>query len=140
MKKNGIDPSRDFSKTLFTQSHTRSIQYVLEGKCAAAAVASVSYLNAVVNGTAALRILPSVTDLIPGDAYCVSPKLPKATLKKLKRAFVTFDPQRDLNKKYLGKLHRITGFVSIDDTHYDSIRKVWRTLQKGNSNHPPKSR
>ncbi len=138
MNKEGIIPEEDFSKVIYTNSHSKSIQKVLKGECDGAAVASVSYLDAVVKGAAALRILPAVTDLIPGDAYCVSPKLNQSTVKKLERALVTFDPQRDLNKKYLGDLHRITGFVKVEDKHYDSIRRVWKASE-GQKEKPKKN-
>ncbi len=129
MIREGLDPDKDFSSMIFTQSHRKSIDYVLSGKCAAAAVASIAYLDAVVKGAGAVRILPAVTDLIPGDAYCVSPKLDQSTVKQLERALLTFDPVRDLNMKYLGRLHRITGFDRVRDDHYDSIRRVLESVK-----------
>jgi ABC-type phosphate/phosphonate transport system substrate-binding protein len=66
----------------------------------------------------------ATTERIPGDAYCASPHLTPQTLSKLKRALLVFEPQRDMKKKFLGPVHRITGFVLVNERHYDPIRRM----------------
>lgn len=127
---NGIDPATDFEKIVFSGTHEQAIRDLVAGKCDAAAVASTAYLDAVVNRSAAIRIV-AVTERIPGDAYCVSQHLDPTLHKRIERVLVTFDPQRDLGRKFLGKLHRITGFVLVDDKHYDPIRRVHKQLKTG---------
>jgi phosphonate transport system substrate-binding protein len=127
---NGITPKKDFAELIFSRTHEQAIANVLSGRCAAAAVASTAYLDAVVHRSAAIRLV-AVTERIPGDAYCASPKLSPSVLQDLRRILVTFDPKRDLHQKFLGKLHRITGFVLVQDRHYDPIRRVHRQLKSG---------
>jgi phosphate/phosphite/phosphonate ABC transporter binding protein len=129
LKRNGLNPERDFSRVLFSGSHHAAVQDVVKGRCDAAAVAAGAYLKAMVHHTANIRIV-AVTERIPGNAYCASPHLPPRLIERVQHVLITFDPRRDLNRKFIGPAHRVTGFVAVSDRHYDPVRRVHGILQK----------
>lgn len=129
LKRNGLDPERDFSQVHFSGSHHQAVQDLVRGRCDAAAVAAGAYLKAMVHHTANIRIV-AVTERIPGNAYCASPQLPPRLIERVQHALITFDPRRDLNRKFIGPAHRVTGFVAVGDRHYDPVRRVHGLIKK----------
>jgi phosphate/phosphite/phosphonate ABC transporter binding protein len=123
----GIDPDRDLKSQRFTRTHEAAIDGLLQGQCDAAAVFSGAYLEAVVRRGVGLRIL-ATTDRIPNDAYCASPHLDRQTVNQVKWALQVFEPRRGLQKPFLGRMHRITGYVLVKDQHYDPIRRLHQSF------------
>jgi len=125
----GIIPHKDFSMVRYSGSHRAVIDDLMAHRCDVGAVGSPGYYNAIKRAHFTLRIV-AVTDRIPGDAYCISPKLSSSLASAIKQAFIQFSPRKDLHRKYLPGLHRITGFRIVTDAHYDPIRKVQRIVYK----------
>ncbi len=121
LKAHGLDPERDFSLVRFSGTHEGVVADLAGNRCDVGAVSSPTYFDR--GQRYSLRLL-AVTERIPGDAYCVTDRLPKETTQAILRAYLDFNPRRFLGKSYLGELHRITGFQQVDDSHYDSIRRV----------------
>ncbi len=125
LKQKGIDPQRDFRLVRFSGTHEGVLADLRGGRCDFGAVSSPAYFNAV--RSSALRII-AVTERIPGDAYCVTSHIPAKLVERIRMAFLAFNPRRFVHRPYMGKLHRITGFQEVDDSHYDPIRRVHKAL------------
>jgi|GEM_PF-6336936 eukaryotic-like serine/threonine-protein kinase len=113
LRKRGIDPDRFFSGARFSGSHSAAMRDVLAGKCDVAAIYSGALFSATNLGIPSrrLRILV-VTGVLPEDLIAASPKMKPALREKIQRALLALDPMRDLGRPTLGKVHRISRFVT----------------------------
>jgi phosphate/phosphite/phosphonate ABC transporter binding protein len=128
-RKHGMDPDKSFKATRFTGDHLAALRAVESGACDAAAVfAGIFFEGEKHNISAQKYTILATTPRIPYDAYCVPPNLPVALRTALRDALLALVPGSDLARRYLGEHSRITGFGTVEDRAYDSVRRIEKYL------------
>ena len=140
----GLNPETMFEEVFFTRYHRKALYQLDEGKCDVAVVYNTLYHKIIEAGElkSAIRIV-TATGPIPQDAVVLSPKLPVELKRKIKSAFLGFDGETESSKKKSGGSVdgeiRINSFMTVDDSHYDTVRaalkaeKMVRLSKEGKS-------
>lgn len=117
LRRNGIDPAKDFAGTVFLGSHPRVTDALVTGSIDAGATWSFNYTQAVAKHGDIFKILDSVD--IPNLCIAAHPSLPAEVRAKLKAALLAIDP------KLLEGLPT-AGYVERLDSFYDGVRRLNR--------------
>ena len=124
-RQQGIDPDRSFSAIIFSGDHPRAMRYLQSGVCDGAAVAADVYLDSERHGLLRDQFhIAASTRRIPWDAYCGSKQSPPGLNSALRDALLRLAPRSQQALRTLGPNSRITGFVRVSDSDYDSVRQV----------------
>ena len=124
MREAGIDPEKDITVRL-SGDHLAGMRDLAAKKCDAVAVYSGAYLSAREQGipVGTMRVL-AVTGRVPQDVITAAPQLPAGTIEKLRKVFLGFDPQRDVDASSVGEVLGISGFAEYDASEFDLIRRA----------------
>ncbi|WAM33487.1 phosphonate ABC transporter substrate-binding protein [Caldicellulosiruptor morganii] len=113
-----------FSNVAFSGGHDASILAIARGDADAAGVASDTLEKMIKAGMikeADIRIIKK-SDPIPKDPVCYRKDLPRDLKDKIKEFFITFK-----DKKFFDELG-VSGYYPMDDSSYNVIRNVIKTL------------
>lgn len=123
----GKKPERFFGETVFSGSHNRVIESVLEGIVDAGATYSEAIATAKAKGLPVERlVILAETEPIPKDAIAVRPGLPLDLSEKLQQSFLGIKDTDQQGRTLLAKAG-INGFTMTNDQAYDVVRKVANT-------------
>ncbi|MDP6931335.1 MAG: phosphate/phosphite/phosphonate ABC transporter substrate-binding protein [Myxococcota bacterium] len=128
MLESNIHPLEDV-QPLFAGSHDRLFEVVANGQADAGA----TYHGALREGrqrmpeAAMLRIIAK-GQRIPYDAYVARAMFPDEASEAFGRALSEISTRDPTGRRILSSMLRINGFVSVDDTHYDTVRNIHREL------------
>ncbi|QBD83428.1 phosphate/phosphite/phosphonate ABC transporter substrate-binding protein [Ktedonosporobacter rubrisoli] len=124
MVKNGLDPDKDVKGT-FAGGHDASLLAVLSGKVDAGAVASDTYNEFLKQGKFKDGELTIVgkSDALPEGPLAVDKGMKQSDKDAIRDAFVSIKDKAVLND-YVGQ-----GFVATDDSKFNSIRDIAKTLK-----------
>ena len=123
LKANGIDPDKDFAKTIEAGSHNNVVTQVYNGDCDAGAV----YVDA---RSSVEKDIPDVkekvvalatTSDIPNDNVSFIKDFPKEQRDKITNALLEIATSEE-GKKALNELYSIEGLEKTDDSFYDAFR------------------
>lgn len=120
----GIDPDKDMKRpAVVSGNHMALIEDLIAGKCDIGGTFTAAYMTADEAGinAAKARVL-QVTGRTPHDAICASAKAPPDQKDAMKRALLEFDPQRESGQAIMGTVERLTGFDTVDDSVYATVR------------------
>ncbi|MBN2361127.1 MAG: PhnD/SsuA/transferrin family substrate-binding protein [Deltaproteobacteria bacterium] len=125
LRRAGVDPDRELAGAHFSGNHLQALKDLSNGLCDAIGTYSNAYLTAEQGGIAVakLRVL-AVTGRSPHEALCAAPTTDPVDRALVTQALITFDPQRDLGLRWVGKVQRISGFVPGGDADYDALRRA----------------
>jgi len=126
----GLNPLSEFKSIRFSGSHERSIQLLLTGEVDAAAVYSgaMSVVKRMGNDVSDIRIIAQ-TDRIPYDAFCAGVNVPADVRDRVRKALLSLDTRTEQGREALPSTIRINGFIQANDSDYDSIRRIIKTLR-----------
>ncbi|MBN1137304.1 MAG: phosphate/phosphite/phosphonate ABC transporter substrate-binding protein [Anaerolineae bacterium] len=120
---NGLDPDKDFAKTVEAGSHNNVISAVYNGDCDAGA----SYVDArssiekdFPDVKEKIIVLATTTD-IPNDGVDFAKDFPADMRTKIVNALLEIAGTEE-GKAALGTLYSIEGLQAVDDTFYDAFR------------------
>ena len=129
--RHGISPETFFSEIVMAGSHTAAIELLATGAVDAAATATgmrdVARLFAESGNAQSLRVLTK-TGEAPYDALCSVGSVPDAFKRKVRGALALMNARNDDAREALEATETITGWLSLDDTAYDGIREVRRSM------------
>ncbi len=123
LKANGIDPDKDFAKTVEAGSHNNVVTQVYNGDCDAGA----TYVDA---RSSVEKDIPDVKDKvvaiattadIPNDNVSFIKDFPKEQRDKIVNALLEIANSEE-GKKTLNDLYSIAGLEKADDSFYDAFR------------------
>ena len=123
LKAAGIDPDKDFAKTVEAGSHNNVIIAVYNGDCDAGA----TYVDA---RRSVAKDFPDVMDKvkviaespeIPNDTVSVRADLPPEVVEKVKNALLDIT-KSEQGKATLKQVYEIEDLVEVDDSFYDAFR------------------
>jgi len=123
LKANGIDPDKDFAKTVESGSHNNVITAVYNGDCDAGATyvdARSSVEKTLTDVKEKVVVLATTTD-IPNDTVSFTKDFPKDMRDKIVNALLEI-AGTDEGKAELEKVYSIAGLQQTDDTFYDAFR------------------
>ena len=124
LRREGINPRKDFDKLFFLKKHDKVIEALVEGSIDAGAVSGGTYDNAVKKYGSIFKIIKT-SPPIPLDPIVASPKLDKNIVERAKETLVSIkehSPETDAIKKALG--WDAAGFAIKSDAFYDDIREA----------------
>jgi ABC-type phosphate/phosphonate transport system substrate-binding protein len=118
----GFDPDTFFGSAQFSGNHYRALRDLLAARCDIAAVTSGAYVSARRHHIpiARVRIL-KISPPIPHGVYCAGSHVPAALARRLRRALLSFDVQRELGRKVLSDTLRFSGFDKPDEQAFRSL-------------------
>jgi phosphate/phosphite/phosphonate ABC transporter binding protein len=124
----GLVPERDFAAVEYGGSHARVVEWVLAGTVDAGAVSSTTFVH--MKGEAIGNKLSIIgkTDWIPFDAFVAHPSVPEPVVTRLRQTLLTLNVRTPEGRHVLTGITTTSGFVAVDDAHYDSVRAVARRL------------
>jgi phosphonate transport system substrate-binding protein len=123
LKANGIDPDKDFSKTVEAGSHNNVITAVYNGDCDV----GVSYADARSSIEADFPdvkekvVILATTTEIPNDSVSFTKDFPADMRDKIVNALLEY-AGTDAGKEALNNLYSISGLQKVDDSFYDGFR------------------
>ncbi len=123
LKANGIDPDKDFSKTVESGSHNNVVTAVYNGDCDAGATysdARSSIEKDFPDVKEKVVVLATTTD-IPNDGVDFIKNMPKETRDKIVNALLEI-AATDEGKAALKTIYSIDGLQAVDDSFYDPFR------------------
>lgn len=122
LKRDGIDPDKDFKAVAFSGAHDATVAFVASGR-AEAGVLNASVLDKLVEtqnpNAAKVRVL-ATTPTYYDYNWTVRPGLDAALVKKLTDAFLKLDPAVPEHKEIMS-LQRASKFVPTRTSNYDGI-------------------
>lgn len=125
----GIDPAQDFKKVEFGGSHPGVVDLVLAHKADAGAIASTTFGQMRdANLKERLRIVAK-SDPVPFDAVVARHELPPEFIEKLRATLLALSSRTEEGRSVLAVVTTNNGFVTVDDTAYDGVRRVADKLQ-----------
>jgi phosphate/phosphite/phosphonate ABC transporter binding protein len=138
VRKAGQDPDRFFASHQFSGDHYRALQDLLAGRCDVASVASGSYRSAERQGIPVqqLRILRTSAPM-PFGVYCASSKVPRAVARRLRRALLGLDAQREFGRRRISDHLLLTGFASVDRRAFDDLEHEAERVLSSPAAEPP---
>jgi len=123
LKANGIDPDKDFAKTIEAGSHNNVVTQVYNGDCDAGATyadARSSVEKNLPDVKQKVVVLATTTD-IPNDNVSFTKDFPPELRTKIVDALLDIS-KSDSGKEALNKLYSIAGLEKADDSFYDGFR------------------
>ncbi len=123
LKANGIDPDKDFSKTIEAGSHNNVVTQVYNGDCDAGATyadARSSVEKNLPDVKQKVVVLATTTD-IPNDNVSFTKDFPPELRTKIVNALLDIS-KSDKGKEALNKLYSIAGLEKANDSFYDGFR------------------
>jgi len=123
LKANGIDPDKDFAKTVEAGSHNNVVTQVYNGDCDAGATyadARGSVAKDLPDVKEKVVVLATTTD-IPNDNVAFTKDFPADMRDKIVTALLEI-AGTDEGKAALNTLYSIEGLQKADDTFYDAFR------------------
>ncbi len=123
LKANGIDPDKDFAKTIEAGSHNNVVTQVYNGDCDAGAtyVDARSSVEKDIPDVKEKVIAIATTADIPNDNVSFIKDFPKADRDKIVNALLEIANSEE-GKKALNELYSIEGLEKADDSFYDAFR------------------
>ena len=120
MESEGINPDEDFSNISFLGNHQNVINAVLNGYIDGGATYNEAFEDAREMGLPMdrINIIARTTD-IPKDALAARPDMEEELLEQLKQAFISLE-EKDIADRDIP----IDGFIEVQDSAYDVIRKI----------------
>lgn len=127
----GIDPSQFFSAQAMTGRHDLVVSGLVEGKFDVAATFAGALYNAEKNGTNIdnLEIIAK-TGRIPYDAWCARGDLPASVRLRIQNALLALSSRTREGREKLAPLQSINAFTRTEDSAYDEIRHVKKTVEE----------
>ena len=124
----GLDPLEDV-RPVFLGSHDAVFDAVADGRASAGAI----YGGALTGARKRRPNAPAVRVLakgarMPNDAYVARPGFPPAAARALAQALSEISTRTATGRRILGVDGAINGFMAVDDSHYDVVRAVERTV------------
>lgn len=120
MESEGINPDEDFSNISFLGNHQNVINAVLNGYIDGGATYNEAFEDAREMGLPMDRInIIARTTHIPKDALAARPDMEEELLEQLKQAFISLE-EKDIADRDIS----IDGFIEVQDSSYDVIRKI----------------
>jgi len=100
---------------------------IVAGKCDAGAVISSAWINARDLGVKnqRLRMVTPAGETMR-DVVCASPKLPASLTESLRRALLSFQPQRDIGRDAVSRLFVTDRFVKVRPEDFASVEDAAR--------------
>lgn len=127
----GIDPKQFFSEIVMTGRHDLVVSGLAEKKFDAAATFSGALLNAENHGTSIDQLeIFAKTGRIPYDAWCARGDLPIAVRHRLRDVLLSLSSRTQEGREKLAPLQSINAFTRIEDSAYDEIRHVKKTVEE----------
>ncbi len=123
LKANGIDPDKDFAKTIEAGSHNNVVTQVYNGDCDAGATyadARSSVVKNLPDVKQKIVVLATTSD-IPNDNVAFTKDFPKEMRAKITNALLDIS-KSDAGKAALNKLYSIAGLEKANDSFYDGFR------------------
>ncbi len=122
LKKDGLNPEKDFSQITFAGSHDQVIAGVLNGDFDAGATYNEAFEKAIKNGMDISRLhILSETGNIQKDAIAFRAEMSQERIDQIRSAFLQFHD-------FSGITTPVTGFVEARDESYDLIRQVQESI------------
>jgi phosphonate transport system substrate-binding protein len=123
LKANGIDPDKDFAKTIEAGSHNNVVTQVYNGDCDAGAtyVDARSSVEKDIPDVKEKVIAIATTADIPNDNVAFIKEFPKDQRDKIVNALLEIANSED-GKQALNELYSIEGLEPADDSFYDGFR------------------
>ncbi len=123
LKANGIDPDKDFAKTIEAGSHNNVVTQVYNGDCDAGAtyVDARSSVEKDIPDVKEKVIAIATTADIPNDNVSFIKDFPQAERDKIVNALLEISNSEE-GKKALNELYSIEGLEKADDSFYDAFR------------------
>ena len=123
LKANGIDPDKDFAKTIEAGSHNNVVTQVYNGDCDAGAtyVDARSSVEKDIPDVKEKVIAIATTADIPNDNVSFIKDFPADQRTKIVNALLEISNSED-GKKALNELYSIEGLEKADDSFYDAFR------------------
>ncbi|HCP45706.1 MAG TPA: hypothetical protein DIU15_06675, partial [Deltaproteobacteria bacterium] len=114
----GVDPR-------FLGSHDAVVDAIFAGEVVAGATYDGGLAEARARDTPAsgLRVLAKC-ERIPYDAYVVRDGMPASVSLALGQLLAEISTRTQEGRAILANISRVNGFVPVDDSHYDTVRKV----------------
>jgi phosphonate transport system substrate-binding protein len=127
----GLDPKTAFKQTMFAGSHPASVLSVKSGKTDIGCVFEFSYDKMIRAGTIKegdVTILWKSDPILEGP-ICIRPDLNPEFIEKVRQAFVRMpmdghDAFHSFMAMYFPKQADSLGYVPVDDSLYDGLRKI----------------
>ena len=119
----GYDPGTFIGEIHWSGEHLQVMRDLIDGKCEAAATYNGAFLTASIYGipTGRIRVL-SITGHVPQDVIVAGPAATEAEIATMRDALLSFSPADLVGLEKMGENQRITGFESIPDEAFDSLR------------------
>lgn len=132
LREHGLEPETFLKSYVFAGNHTRVVELVLAGEVDAGA----TYATAVRSFTGDARAVQELqivakTGRIPYDAYCALGSLDADLIASLRAAFLGLSTRTDEGREVLAGKLSINGFVEVQDSHYDEVRRVMKLALGG---------
>ena len=120
MESEGVNTNEDFSNISFLGNHQNVIEAVLNGYIDGGATYNEAFEDAREMGLPMdrINIIARTTD-IPKDALAARPDMEEELLEQLKQAFISLE-EKDIADRDIS----IDGFIEVQDSAYDVIRKI----------------
>lgn len=128
LRAGGLDPERDFKKTVFAGSHPAVVELILSGKADAGAIASTTFNHMKTEGIAQKLVILAKSEWMPFDAVVAHPSVPVDFADRMERAFLDLSVRTAEGRAVLLNTTSINGFVEGDDATYDPVRAVSQRL------------
>ncbi len=123
LKANGIDPDKDFAKTIEAGSHNNVVTQVYNGECDAGAtyVDARSSVEKDIPDVKEKVVVLATTEDIPNDNVSFIKDFPKESRDKIVNALLEISKSEE-GKQALNELYEIEGLEPADDSFYDGFR------------------
>ena len=125
LKANGIDPDKDFAKTIEAGSHNNVVTQVYNGECDAGAtyVDARSSVEKDIPDVKEKVVVLATTEDIPNDNVSFIKDFPKESRDKIVNALLEISKSEE-GKQALNELYEIEGLEPADDSFYDGFRAM----------------
>ncbi len=125
LRAQGLDPDTIFSHTRLTGGHVESLRGLLAGKCDVAATYTAALENASAVGMSSDSFaVVSRTGEMPLDPVVCRPGLDAGIKAKVRKALLAMDPATDNRLADVRSFLRWEGFIAVQDSDYDVIRRA----------------
>ena len=125
LKRDGIDPDKDFKAVAFSGAHDATVAFVASGRADGGVLNASVWDKLVESGNpnaAKVRVI-AVTPPYYDYNWTVRPGLDAALTTKLTRAFLKLDPANPEHKEIMA-LQRASKFIPTKASNYDSIESA----------------
>jgi phosphate/phosphite/phosphonate ABC transporter binding protein len=131
LHEHGIEPERDFAAVAYAGSHPTVVEWVMQGKVDAGAISSTTFAHMKGEAIANRLTIVGKTDWIPFDAFVAHPSLPAPVADQIRETLLGLSVRTAEGRQVLTGITTNSGFVAVDDAHYDSVRAAAKRLASG---------